>query len=302
MYANRQRKRDVVDPWLVLSMGVLLYVTGLTLVILVAAGVLAGKDGAPGANGTCPECPQAVNCTFCANATVESCIPCVNGTDGRDGVDGTNGRDGINGTDGRDGVDGLPGSCIPCVNGTNGRDGINGTNGAPGQQGPEGPQGPPGESSSRPEAFSIALRRPYSFGAPENYETLIDWTDTVDTDLFPDVAVQSLFQELTSGRLDLENGQFRVGTPGIYLSVLPQYALSSDGFVTCTVVIEKDTLGTWQTDAAAYPGMLKLDEEDLLTVQCRTTSFPDTIQVDGSDRRNSPLVQYNVVWKMAKIA
>lgn len=145
------------------------------------------------------------------------------------------------------------------------------------------------------------MRRSFSFSSQDNYEVITDWTDSVDTDLFPDVAVQSLFQELSTGVLDLANGQFRVGAHGIYLSVLPQYVLSSDGLVTCLVVIEKDTLGTWQSDAAAYPGMMQLEEGDNLSVQCQSTAFPNEIQVEAADRATVAPVQYNIVWKMAKI-
>lgn len=169
-------------------------------------------------------------------------------------------------------------------------------------QGPQGPQGPAGSGGS-PEAFAIALGQNFASSAADTYDTLSDWSDAVDVPSFPDVAPETLFQNLTTGTLNLVAGTFTVGSSGVYLLTIPQNADGNNGvFYFYPIVNGVGRAAMWQADRAIYTSMLNLTVGDVVTIEAITPTNPNVIIYQQTTQTTAPLIAYTIIWTMAKIA
>lgn len=67
------------------------------------------------------------------------------------------------------------------------------------------------------ESFQVALSADITRTNSQTWIPVAPLTDTVDTGTFPGIDTSSLFNDMTSGTLDLVTGVFTVGTSGYYL-------------------------------------------------------------------------------------
>lgn len=182
--------------------------------------------------------------------------------------------------------------------------GVLGPQGAQGSgaQGPQGAQGPSGGAGAA-EVFSIALGQNFASSAADTYDTLTDWTDTVDVPSFPDVAPESLFQNLTTGTLDLVNGTFTVGSSGVYLCTYPLRIDGNNGlFYTFLEVNGVGRASNWESEQSTYPQLLNLTSGDVILLKVITINNPNVIIYQTPTQTTVPLIAYTFIWTMAKLA
>lgn len=172
--------------------------------------------------------------------------------------------------------------------------GPRGFNGSTGATGPSGGYG-------SPEAFSVAMRGVFTYTNTSAYETITNWTDVVDTIAFPESTPRQLFQNLTTGTLNLATGVFTVGSAGVYQFLFPQNVDGTDGIFYFRVGVGSNGVNTWQSDAALYSAFLYLDVGDTITLQGFTPTYPNQIDPASSNLFAGPS-SYRLVWRMAKVA
>lgn len=170
-------------------------------------------------------------------------------------------------------------------------------------EGPRGPPGPPGANGTSTEAFSVAMLGDIYLELDDVYYAVPNWTDTVDTLLYPDVAPQTLFRNLDTGTFDLTTGVFTVGTAGIYRTTFPQYAQSDDGNAYACVFVNDVGRGcTPYLDGAVTSMYFNLEVGDLLTMKLIWGAPASTITA-GVNRyaATTPYRAYTIVWTLTKV-
>lgn len=152
------------------------------------------------------------------------------------------------------------------------------------------------------EVFSIAMRSDHVFANANLYESVVNWTDAVDTLNYPDVSPSVLFQHLNASVLDLAAGTFTVGTAGTYQFFLTQNGQSPDSISYVRLTINgAGNLDGWQTDAALYPSLLNLDAGMVVGVEMLTLNLPTTTPAAAQPFYLPGAFAYNLIWKMVKV-
>lgn len=173
-------------------------------------------------------------------------------------------------------------------------------------KGAEGKRGPPGINGGvfgGAEVFAIAMQSNHTVSAANQYEALLDWTDTVNVFTYPDVSTGMLFQNLSTGSLDLSTGTFTAGAPGIYQFFYPQNIQGVDSTSVVRMVVKNNgNINSWQTDAAQYPILLSLNVSDTVSLEAFTPQIPATILAKVYPYFLTGNSTYNVVWSMIRIA
>ena len=173
-------------------------------------------------------------------------------------------------------------------------------------KGSEGKQGAPGMNGGvfgGTEVFAIAMQSNHTVSAANQYEALLDWTDAVNPTIFPDVSTGMLFQNLSTGSLDLNTGTFTAGAAGISQFYYPQNIQGVDSTSIVRLVVKNTgNINSWQTDAAQYPIVLKLNASDTVSLEAFTPQFPATILAKVYPYFLPGNSTYNVVWTMIRIA
>lgn len=167
--------------------------------------------------------------------------------------------------------------------------------------GKTGPPGPPGSGSSAPEMFSIALGANISLDTADVYHTVTQWTDTIDTVLFPCITPKSLFQTLTTGVLNLTAGTFTAGAEGTYQFFYPQNVDTDVGIAYGRLAVNSRRVVTWQSDAALFPVLLQLSVGDIVTYQLITDFAPSFVAPAVEFFTAGVIPSHNLVWRMVKV-
>lgn len=179
--------------------------------------------------------------------------------------------------------------------GEQGQPGVNGTNGVNGT----GSSG----SSYATEAFSVALRSPFVFNSGGVYEPITNFTSTVDTDFFPDVAPSTLFLNLNTDSMNMATGVYTVGLGGVYVVTFPLAIDAPVNGANFQMTINGAGLGTvWQNNDDIRTEIIYFPAGAQVQIRGVTSDIPTTIPIYKQTSFSPPKNGHSFIWSAVKVA
>jgi hypothetical protein len=154
-----------------------------------------------------------------------------------------------------------------------------------------------GGGSTSSESFAVAMANDFNTSNTGTNVTLTDFTDTVNVIGTPDIDPATLFDNLTTGTINLATGEFTVGVTGTYNVFWPNYAA---GFVVSLRVNNvKQIQPMFTSESVQNSALVNLTSGDVLSL----TIFDNTVDtILAISTTNSGADAYTVLWGAALIA